>query len=150
MGYFVSNKRGKQTSGERICGFSSCSGNKAGFEYVATDTLTRRMQMLRHHIVSPLLSLLLIAGLAVPSLHTISHVVQEPYIPYETEQAGTPVFDTEGCELCVLTATLVGVELEAISVSPAYAVRQHSASASHLVYALLSAPTDARAPPATA
>ena len=109
------------------------------------------MQTLRHHIVSPLLSLLLIAGLAVPSLHTISHFVQEPYTPYETERAGdTPVFDTEGCELCVLTATLVGVELEAISVSPAYAVRQHNASASHLVYALPSAPTDARAPPATA
>ncbi len=109
------------------------------------------MQMLRHHIVSPLLSLLLIAGLAAPSLHTISHVAQEPHTPYETEHAhDTPVFDTEGCELCVLTATLVGVELEAISVSPTYAAQQHSASTPHLIYALLSAPTDARAPPATA
>ena len=109
------------------------------------------MQTFRHHIVSPLLSLLLIAGLAAPSLHTISHVVQEPYTPYETEHAhDTPVFEGEGCALCVLTATLVGVELETISVSPAYAAQQHSASASHLVYALLSAPTDARAPPATA
>ena len=109
------------------------------------------MQTLRHHIVSPLLSLLLIAGLAAPSLHTISHFAQEPYTPYETEHAhDTPVFEGEGCVLCALAATLGGVELEAISVSPAYAAQQHSASAPHLVYALLSAPTDARAPPATA
>ena len=109
------------------------------------------MQTLRHHIVSPLLSLLLIAGLAAPSLHTISHVAQESHTPYETEQADdTPVFEGEGCELCALAATLGGVELEAIAVSPAYAVQQHSASAPHLVHALLSAPTDARAPPAIA
>ena len=109
------------------------------------------MQTLRHHIISPLLSLLLIAGLTAPSLHTISHFAQEPYIPYETEQAGdTPVFEGEGCVLCALAATLGVVESEAMAVSPAYAVRQHSASVPHLVYALLSAPTDARAPPATA
>ncbi len=109
------------------------------------------MQTLRHHIVSPLLSLLLIAGLAAPSLHTISHLAQEPYTPYETERTGdTPVFEGEGCELCALAATLGGVELEAMAVSPAYAVQQHSASALHLVYALLSGPTDARAPPASA
>ena len=109
------------------------------------------MQTLRHHIVSSLLSLLLIAGLAAPSLHTISHFIQEPYIPYETEQAGdTPVFEGEGCVLCVLAATLGGVESEAITVPPVYAVQQHSVSAPHLVYALLSASTDARASPATA
>ena len=109
------------------------------------------MQTLRHHIVSPLLSLLLIAGLAAPSLHAISHVAQEPYTPYETEHAhDTPVFEGEGCVLCVLAATLGGVESEAMAVSPSYAVQQHSASASPLVYALLSAPTDARAPPASA
>ena len=109
------------------------------------------MQTLRHPIVSPLLSLLLIAGLAAPSLHTISHFAQEPYISYETEQAGdTPVFEGQGCVLCVLAATLGGAALKAIAITPEYAVQQHSTSAPLLVYALLSAPTDARAPPATA
>ncbi len=111
----------------------------------------RRMQTLRHHTALPLLSLLLIAGLAVPSLHTISHFAHEPYTPYETERTGdTPVFATEGCELCVLTATLVGIELEVISVSPAYAAQQHSVLAPNLVCAFPSAPTDARAPPVAA
>lgn len=109
------------------------------------------MQTLRRHTVLPLFSILLIAGLAAPSLHTVSHFAHEPYTPYETERAGdAPVLDTEGCELCVLTATLVGIELEAISVSPAYAAEQHAALAPRLVYTLLSAPTDARAPPLAA
>lgn len=109
------------------------------------------MQTLRHHIVSPLLSLLLVAGLAAPSLHAITHVAHEAHSPYETERAGdTPASDAEECELCALAATLVGIESEATSVSPVYSARQHCVSAGHLVHALLCPPTDARAPPATA
>lgn len=103
------------------------------------------MQTLRHHIVSPLLNLLLIAGLAAPSLHTISHFGEEHHTPHDT-----PIFEGEGCAPCALAATLYGVTSEVIAVSSAYAAQQHRASAPGLVYALLSAPTHARAPPITA
>ena len=103
------------------------------------------MQTLRHHIVSPLLSLLLIAGLAAPPLHTISHFDQEPHTSHDT-----PIFEGEGCVPCALAATLYSVTSEVIAVSAAYTAEQHRASAPGLVYALLSAPTHARAPPVTA
>ncbi|MXW64528.1 MAG: hypothetical protein F4Y00_01545 [Bacteroidetes bacterium SB0662_bin_6] len=102
------------------------------------------MQTLRHHIVSPLLSLLLIAGLAAPPLHTISHFGEEHHTPHDA-----PIFESEECAPCALAATLYGVTSEVITVSSAYAARQHRASAPDLVYALHSAPTDARAPPLT-
>ena len=98
------------------------------------------------------MSLLIVASLAAPSLHTITHFAHEPYTPYKAERTGyeTPVFDTEGCEVCVLNATLVGIEFKAISVSPAFATQLHSVLAPQLIYALLSAPANARAPPAIA
>jgi len=104
--------------------------------------------MLRHPIVLPLLSPLLIAGLAAPVWHPISHFAHEHIDPFERLHPGdAPVFDSEGCELCVLTATLVGIEFKGIAVSPSYAIHQGNGLAPHLVYALLPTPTDARAPP---
>ena len=121
------------------------------FEHVVFITSEGRMRTVRHHFVLPLLNLLLIAGLTAPWLHTLSHLAHERYTPYETQRTGgTPVFHTEGCELCLLTATLTSIEFKAISVSPAFATHQHSVLAPHIVYVLLSAPTDARAPPAAA
>ena len=113
---------------------------------MATDSATRRMEALRDKLVSQLLSLLLVAGLAAPSLHAISHLAQEePHTPHDA-----PVFDSEECVLCTLAAALCGVPSEAIAVSPVYAPEQMGASAPRLVFALLCAPADARAPPVSA
>ena len=113
------------------------------------------MQLLRRHTFASLLSLLLLAGLAAPSVHTLAHLAAEAGASEDghaaegasTEDASGPHFEWD-CPVCDLAGTLHATAPEAVALAAVLRSAPFAERAPALV--VLSSPVrlGARAPPA--